>query len=195
MTATAQPSRPPPRPVAAQSEGGTSAMQMLSEQVVPAYMLDGGEVVILAIKPSPWMVPLISARALAFSAVMILLAETAAMATYQWYLYQVAVWLAAARLIWAVLQWVSRLYVLTNRRMMRFRGVFNVELFECPLVRIQNTTLTLSLWERLVRIGSIRFETAAEGGRASWRMIARPLEVHERIREAISRARSGGNGL
>jgi len=182
------------RPVLAQGEGSAQVVPMLGEQAVPAYLLDGGEVVIFAIKPSPWMVPLSSARVLLVAAIVVVLAQTAAFSSYRWYLYQAAFWLSAARIGWAVMQWVARLYVLTNRRVMRIRGVFNVELFECALTKIQNTTLTLSLPERLARMGSIRFSTA-DGGGASWRMIARPLEVHEKVREAIEKARSRGNGL
>jgi uncharacterized membrane protein YdbT with pleckstrin-like domain len=98
---------------------------------------------------------------------------------------------------WATLEWVSRLYVLTNRRVMRLRGVFNVELFECALSRIQNTYVTLSVGERATRTGTVTFQTAGgPGAEASWRIVARPLEIHERLREAIGRAnRRNGNGL
>ncbi len=101
------------------------------------------------------------------------------------------------RLGWATLQWVSRLYVLTNRRVLRLRGVLDVVLFECPLHKIQNTWLTLSLAERLTRVGTITLQTAGgsatSGGTASWRLISRPLEVHEKLRSAINRAQNRGN--
>jgi uncharacterized membrane protein YdbT with pleckstrin-like domain len=111
---------------------------------------------------------------------------------------RLAVVVAGARLAWAILEWVSRLYVLTNHRVMRIRGVFYVELFECALSRLQNTYATFSPLERLSRTGTITFQTAAggPGGTASWRIVSRPLEVHEKLREAIRREQNRGkNGL
>src|SRR5690606_16809776 len=63
--------------------------------------------------------------------------------------------LAGARLGFGLLQWVSRLYVLTNRRIMRLRGIFNVDLFECQLNKIQNTYLRATWYEKLAGLGSI----------------------------------------
>ena len=39
----------------------------------------------------------------------------------------------AGRLMFAVLQWMSRLYVLTDMRILRLSGIFAPELFDCPL--------------------------------------------------------------
>lgn len=164
---------------------------------IPAHLLDGGEVVIFAIKPSPWFVLLVSLRWIVLGMVLALLAgQEFVPSAYRWYLFQAAVWLTAMRLGWATLEWVSRLYVLTDRRVMRIRGVFEADLFECALLKIQSTTATLSLPERILRVGTIRFETAGEGGGASWRTVARPLEMHRKLREAIRRAQNrGSNGV
>ena len=170
-------------------------------EVVPAHLLDGGEVVCFAIKPSAWFVLLVSLRWVVIGLLLTVLAGMEFVpAASRWHLYQAAFWLTGARLAWAMLEWVSRLYVLTNRRVMRIRGVFNVDLFECTLDRIQNTAASLTLPERIVRVGTITFQTAGGGGgvggAASWQMVARPLEVHEKLREAIRRAQDrGNNGL
>jgi hypothetical protein len=163
------------------------------EAVVPRHLLDGGEIVHFAIKPSPWFVLLTSARWLLIGILLALAAGTDVIPSpYRWYVYQAAFWVPAARVAWAMLDWVSRLYVLTNRRVMRIRGVFNVDLFECSLDRIQNTAVSLPLAERVLRVGSITFQTAAAagGGTASWRIVARPLEIHEQLRQAIQRAKN-----
>ncbi len=176
------------------------AVGLAVEEVVPAHLLDGGEVVHFAIKPSPWFVLLVSLRWVGAGIVIALLAGTELLpipSGYRWYLYQLGFWVAAARLAWGLLEWVSRLYVLTNRRVMRIRGVFNVEMFECSLDRIQNTYLTLTIPERLARVGTVSFETAggrsSATGAAAWRIVARPLEVHEKLRDAIHRARNRGD--
>jgi hypothetical protein len=187
--------------LAAHAEGPTSgAVGLHVRDMVPAHLLDGGEIVHFAIKPSPWFVVLVSLRWLAVAALLVVLASWELFPSgYRWYAYQLGTAISGARLAWAILEWVSRLYVLTNRRVMRIRGVFNVELFECPLGRLQNTYATFSLLERITRTGTITFQTAAagggSGGTASWRIVSRPLEVHEKLREAIRRdANRGNNG-
>lgn len=189
----------PKRELMAQAQGPGGAALLTAPHVVPAHLLDGGEVVIFAIKPSAWYIPLTSLRWIALGLFLDVLACTHFVpgVTIKWYLWQLGFWIIGARLAWATLEWVSRLYVLTNRRIMRLRGVFNVELFECALCRVQNTYLTLAVGERLTRTGTITFQTAGgPGAEAAWRIIARPLEIHEKLREAIGRAnRRNGDGL
>lgn len=192
---------PPPtekRDVMANAEGRGAAALLEAQEMVPAHLLDGGEIVILAIKPSAWFVLLAASRWILTGLGLAILANTKFVPhASQWWLWQLGFWIAGLRIGWAMLEWVSRLYVLTNRRVMRLRGVFNVELFECALDRIQNTYITLSVGERITRTGSISFQTAGgPGGEASWLTIARPLETHEKLREAIHKAtRRNGNGL
>lgn len=194
--------RPPTRPtkdVVAHAEGQAGpAVGLPMAQVVPAHLLDGGEIVHFALKPSPWFVVIVSIRWILVGVALTYfsMSEWAPIGS-RWYLWYLGFSLATARVGWGLLEWVSRLYVLTNRRVMRIRGIFNVELFECSLDRIQNTYLTLSVPERLTRTGTVSFQTAAGSGgstgTASWRIVARPLEVHERLREAVHRARNRGN--
>lgn len=170
----------------------------IAEQVIPAHLLDGGEIVLFAIKPSLWFILLCSIRWIVASVLLWLAASYANGSRLSLPLMQLAVVLLVGRLAWATMQWSTRLYILTNRRIMRIRGVFSVNVFECPLSRIQNTVLHVSLAERIVRIGSILASTAAGDatGHVSWRMVARPLEIHERLRQAIDRAqRKNHNGL
>ncbi len=178
--------------------GGTMEVQVTG--VVPSHLLDGDEVVHFAIKPSPWFVILTSLRWLTVAAVLAFVVSRDFFPTgYRFYAYQLVAAIAGLRLLWATLEWVARLYVLTDRRVMRIQGVFNVELFECALDRIQNTYATFSIAERITRVGTISFQTAAAGeigGTASWLIVSRPLEVYEKLRDAIRRAQNrGSNGL
>src|SRR3989304_3816056 len=119
--------------------------------LVPAHLLDRDEIVILAVKPSLWFVLFVSARWLALAGVVIVLAalfdEPFMLDTLT--LVEGALALAAARVGIALLQWASRLYVLTNRRVIRVRGILRVDVFECQLSRIQNTFLILNWYERV----------------------------------------------
>jgi len=165
--------------------------------VVPAHLLDEGEIVILAIKPSLWYVLFDAARVLTALIVIILvtryiLAEELRPA-WSRVTYQLCAAAVLAQLTVSFFRWLSRLYVLTNRRIIRIRGVFNVDVFEASLARIQNTYLTLAIHERLVGLGSIQFLTAGTAGiEATWQNINRPLEVHEEIRRAIRRMQHPG---
>jgi len=182
-----------------QAQGG-HGHALEAADLLPVHLLDGDEIVILAIKPSLWFVIFASFRWLAATAIVILAAGSLSKVVPQVnapMLIKAAIALAAARLGMAVLQWVSRLYVLTNRRIMRLTGILNVDLFECPLTKIQNTYLTLAWYERLTGLGTISFATAGTGGvEASWINVNNPLELHERVRSAIHRAqRPGGSGI
>ena len=52
--------------------------------------------------------------------------------TYQ----ETAATIIGARLLWATLQWMGRLYILTDLRILCVWGVFNIELFDCPLRKV-----------------------------------------------------------
>lgn len=180
------------------TEHGASG-QIAPADLLPVQLLDGDEVVIFAVKPSLWYVLFTSTRWLI--AVAVVIAMTGWLGPLvpgvnASLVIKAALALAGARLGFALLQWVSRLYVLTNRRIMRLRGIFNVDLFECPLSKIQNTYLTMNWYERLATLGTVAFATAGTGGvEASWANVNNPLEVHERVRSAIHRARKFGNGM
>ncbi len=165
--------------------------------IVPDKLLDEGETVILAIKPSLWFLAFGSAKTIGLLILVLLFAPYLADKLHPLGLsitviVQFAGALMVLRLLMAVLEWFSRLYVLTDRRVMRIKGVFNIDVFECPLTQIQNTYLTLALHERVFKLGSIQFATAGTGiPEAVWQNINEPLTVHETIRQAIWRARKG----
>ncbi len=165
--------------------------------LLPAHLLDGDEIVILAIKPSLWFVVFVSARWVTAMVMVMVLAEwlSAGIPPLRPELViRGAAALAGARLGLGMLQWVSHLYVLTNRRVLRLRGIFNVDLFECQLTRIQHTYVTLAWYERLVGAGTIWFSTAgAPGTQAAWRHVAHPLEIHEQVRSAVNRSQRPGS--
>jgi hypothetical protein len=163
--------------------------------LLAGHILQDGEVVILILKPSLWFLVLSS---LPFAAVVSILLiavlirynpsrpETVAYV-------EAAIVLVAGRVIWAILQWMGRFYILTDLRLLRLGGVFSIELFDCPLRKIARTRVVASTLERIVRTGTI--EVVPQEGPwvlANWQTIARPMEVHEEIVANISRAKQGG---
>jgi hypothetical protein len=101
--------------------------------------------------------------------------------------------LIAARLMLATLAWMGRLYVLTDLRIVRLSGVLAVNVFDCPLRKIQLTRLQSPLRERVLGLGSIEI-IPAEGRPTNWSIVSRPAEVHETIVAAINRAKQNGFG-
>lgn len=165
---------------------------------VPERLLDSGEIVLLAIKPSPWFILFVSAKVLILAVIVVLawpyVVFTAELEQFRPLVYKIATIVALGRLAIAMLQWLHRTYVLTNKRIIRIAGVLHITVFEAPLARIQNTVLDLSLAQRVVRIGTIGFATAGTGViDAYWSYIAQPLRVYAKIRSAIHHAQQGGD--
>ena len=169
----------------------TSLAQLVSRQV-----LRDGELVILLLKPSLWYILL---SALRFAAIVLLaMIATRVFDDYLPPLNKLAiteagVFLIAGRVMWAVMQWSSRLYVLTDMRIISIWGVFNASVFDCPLRKIARTRLIFSARERLFRVGSIEIIPLAEDQpEGLWQTIAKPRQVHEQIVAAINKAKQGG---
>ena len=169
---------------------------------IPARLIQPDEEIVLAIKPGGAFVLVVSAplvAGLTMLAAASYLADAAGLANLHVpAVTAMCVAVGLLRVLVACLQWLGRTYVLTNRRMLRIKGVLRVNVFECGLARIQNTRLSLSPAERLFGMGTILFATAGTGeAQAAWLMIARPGEVHPIIVEYIRRAQrvAGPNGL
>jgi len=89
----------------------------------------------------------------------------------------------------AIIRWVPRWHVLTNRRIIDVRGVRSPRVAWCPLLEIRNTYLHSTLAEKIASLGTITFVTTHEEQPSrQWRSIAKPDEVHDKIRRAIGGA-------
>jgi hypothetical protein len=155
-------------------------------------VMDGGEIVLLAIKPSRWRPFFDSASWILFVLVVIAalgftgrtvpglsLATTA----------QLLLLVAFSRLAWAIAQWIPRWHLLTNRRVINVEGLRCPNIHSFPLVRIRNTYLRRSVPESTVGVGTILFVTSdASETPQVWRSVRNPSEVHARIRRAIENA-------
>ncbi len=162
--------------------------------LLPNELLQPGEVVILLLKPSPLYIVLWCLRFLAVTLLMTLALRF--LAEGGWLRVSVndvtlfGLGVAAVRLFWQFLEWLSRIYVLTDRRVIRVKGVLRVQVFEAPLKQLQHTECLFSLRERLFGLGTIALSTAgSDVPGAYWLMIAHPLTVHQTLVKAINRYR------
>jgi len=176
---------------AVESSAGTRAVTARGVTLLPE-LLDGGEVVILAIKPSLWFLLFDSARWLVVGGCFVLfamLSATGLAGLSARSIAQLGLMMMAVRVALALLRWASRFYVLTNRRVMRLCGVLRADLTSCPLVEIRNTRVTRALHEQITRLGTIEFYFERQPpSDLNWRQVARPDAVHAEVRKAIERA-------
>ena len=155
-------------------------------------MLGGDEVIQLSIKPALWFIPLVSLGWIVGVAVLVVALATGVHGSWAregLFACQALIGVAALRLAIATLQWASRLYVLTNRRVMRFTGVLSVRVAECPLARISAIDLQAPPYGRVLRLGSIRMQPVDTSLPAvTWDDVAHPHEVHEILERAIRKS-------
>ncbi len=99
--------------------------------------------------------------------------------------------LLVLRIAWDALEWLARLYVLTERRVIRVAGVLRQYTADLPIGHVQHVTMFRSLRERLFGLGTIGFATSGTGlQEAAWVMVADPHRVLETVRTAL-RAKGG----
>jgi uncharacterized membrane protein YdbT with pleckstrin-like domain len=162
--------------------------------ILPAELLQPGEVIILLLKPSLWYLILAPLRTLIMivllSFALFYLCDYTSLPLSKHDILIAGGGLFGLRVFWQFLNWLSRIYVLTDQRIIRVKGVFQVQIFEAPLKKLQNTQMTFLVRERLFGLGSIHFYTAGTNlPEASWEMINRPLEAHQTIIRTMNKYR------
>ena len=166
-----------------------------ADAMLPADLLQGDEIIILLLKPSPLYIALGCLGTLAtiagLAALAVLLQPWLNISSQtRGDIIALAVGLVGIRLGWQTMEWLSRTYVLTDRRVIRVKGVLRVEVFQTSLHQLQHTELLFTVRERLFGLGTIAFATAGSAyPEAYWIMLRRPLAVHRRILQAINRYR------
>jgi hypothetical protein len=179
------------------SEGAAAAGSTPLEALMAGRVLRDGELVLLLLRPSRWFILLSSLKFLAIVLILMILAvvfdERLHYRSRQY--VEIGGFLMAGRLMWGVLQWMGRLFILTDLRIIRLSGVFSINSYECPLRKVARTLLERTFKEQLVRIGTIVIVPQEEEFAIGyWQMVPRPKEVQQRIATAVSRAKQGGVG-
>lgn len=175
-------------------ETGADEAAARAAGMLPAELLQPGEIIILLLKPSPWFILLAPLRVLTAILVLAMAADAAnsylGLGVNRQNIYLVTMAMLLARVFWQFLEWLSRVYVLTDRRVIAVAGVLRVRVFETPLEKVQHTNLHFSLRERLFALGTISFATAGTAfSEAYWLMLSNPLEVHQKIVQTLQRYR------
>ncbi len=171
-----------------------AAGDLSSSMLLPTELLDPGEVVILMLKPSVWYILLAPLRGLVLIVLgtigLLWLDDLMPLPISRQDILLLGVGLFGIRVFWQFLQWLSRVYVLTDQRIIRVKGVFHVHVFETALKQLQHTQLSFLVRERLWGLGTISFFTAGtDWAEAQWQMVSRPLELHQKIIQTMNRYR------
>jgi hypothetical protein len=178
--------------------GGAAAVMPANASlagVLASHVVRDGELVVLVLRPSIWFILLSSLRFVAAAGVLICVVRWHSLAEHGMVrsLIELGVTAISARLMWATLQWMSRLYVLTDQRILSVSGVFHVNVFDCPLRKVARTRLIRNLPDKLTGVGSIEIiPQDDEHPFGDWQTVPQPIAVHEQILATISRAKQGG---
>jgi uncharacterized membrane protein YdbT with pleckstrin-like domain len=91
---------------------------------------------------------------------------------------------------------VTTTYTITDRRLNIKRGIISREVQQTRLERVQNVNYNQTLFQRLVQVGDVDFDTAGSGDYDfSFDGVADPQEVVQKVDEAWRAHGSGEHGL
>ncbi|MFN8216927.1 MAG: PH domain-containing protein [Solirubrobacterales bacterium] len=91
---------------------------------------------------------------------------------------------------------VATTYTITNRRLNIKRGIISREIQETRLERVQNVNFQQSVYQRIMQIGDVDFDTAASGDYDFiFYGVANPEEIVHRVDQATGVHAAGSHGL
>ncbi len=108
----------------------------------------------------------------------------------------VIVVLAVTVLVGFLKRWATT-YTITTRRLNIKRGIISREIQETRLERVQDVNYSQSVYQRLMQIGDVDFNTAASGGDYDFIFygVADPGQVVESVDRATGIGSAGSHGL
>lgn len=102
----------------------------------------------------------------------------------------------AATVLVGFVKRVATTYTITDRRLNIKRGIVSREIQETRLERVQNVNYRQSVYQRLMQIGDVDFDTAAtDDYNFVFYGVADPGEVVEAVDKATGVASAGAHGL
>lgn len=103
--------------------------------------------------------------------------------------------LVASLRLWLIplLQWRGTVYVLTTKRIYKRSGFLTKTGRSIPLVRVNDVSFRATLWERILREGTLTIQSASEQGMLTLRHVPDPEGFKARIYRAadVEQAQGG----
>lgn len=104
----------------------------------------------------------------------------------------------AALVLWLLpmLRWATTYYILSNRRLMLREGLISQQGRDMPLTRVNDVSFSISLWERIMRYGTLSVQSASEQEGMVLHRVPRPqwfqAQIYRQVNEAQRRDLSPG---
>ncbi|HZQ26190.1 MAG TPA: PH domain-containing protein [Acidimicrobiales bacterium] len=155
----------------------------------PRRLLNDGEDVVLELRPHWWTF----VQPIATVVLLVALAVVVNVTVGNTYLTLAAVALVVAGLVWLLVRYLRRattLFVVTTDRLVLRHGVLAKHGKEIPLERVNDISVSQTVFERLLRAGSVLIESGGERGQELVPSIPRPFEVQNVIYTEIERAQA-----
>jgi len=95
--------------------------------------------------------------------------------------------LPIASLLKDVLFWSHHQYIVTNRRVIQIFGVFNKNVIDSSLEKVNDVKLEQSVWGRMFNFGDVEILTASEMGINRFTRIAQPIQFKTAMLNAKAR--------
>jgi uncharacterized membrane protein YdbT with pleckstrin-like domain len=76
-----------------------------------------------------------------------------------------------------LLIWRNRQYIVTNWRVIQITGIFNKEVSDSSLEKVNDVRLEQTFWGRILNYGNIEILTASELGVSKFHMVGRPIRL------------------
>jgi hypothetical protein len=182
------------------SEGTAAARPMAVHPMATMLsqsILQDGEIIILTLKPSLFYIPFSCLKFCAM--VLILMIASKLWLSHVGYypsrtLIEIGTLALLGRLTYATLQWMGKLYVLTDQRIVSISGIIAADVFNCPLRKVARIRLVFTFKERIMGLGSIEIIPMDEAVAIhSWQMVAQARDVHKQIISTMNRAKQGSS--
>ena len=161
--------------------------------LLPADLIRDDEVIILVLRPSLLYLVLSPLGTLMFLVIVTLALVIAsvkfpAIAWDESQAYVFGAFLLSLRIGWQGLEWWSRVFVLTDKRVIRRVGIMHPEVHDEALADIMQTLVMIGFRERPFGLGTLGFATASSAAyTVSWEMIRHPLAVQRLVQETIEK--------
>lgn len=112
------------------------------------------------------------------------LVETILFAVLLPYSFVVLLWLSAE-----ILRWYFRIYVLTNRRLIRREGIIWRVRNEVQLPKVQNASSSAAMLQKWVGLGVVKVETASMGAAFTMDNVRDAVAISQQILKAADEAK------
>lgn len=92
---------------------------------------------------------------------------------------------------------MATVYTITNRRLNIKRGIFARDIQETRLERVQNVNYSQGVFQRILQVGDVDFDTAASDAENQFVFngVANPQDVVTQVDRATSAGAAGSHGL